>query len=615
MSGLVTTLVHPLYGGGGTSAEVPGKWDLALNGRTFMFDTKYFGSSGRQRRSSVQLLKPQQDNSGEISERSLNPEDLIRQAQEMWHKGAGQVFFDRADSDSARFRSSKGIDVFSEKFKFSLLPATDQKSSSVQTVMAMVVAGSRLYRIDGANVEWTADVTVDTPVWTAVTGLPGAAVALASDGFYVYIACSGNGIYRTDTTTNAAASYITGATTLVAWVKGRLMAAGGSSIYNPTAAGALPAALNSSLNTGITWVGFAEGPNHIYAAGYTGSKSFIYKTTIVADGTSLGAPSVAAQLPEGEIVRSVYGYLGYLFIGTDKGVWIARPDAAGNLTLNKVLATTSAVQCFEGQDRFVWFGYTNYDTTSSGLGRMDLGTDVAEREVLTPAYASDLMATAQGAVLAVVTFQARRVFAVSGAGFWGEDTVKVASGSLQTGLITYDLADNKISMYLTVTHEALVGTVAAGLAVDGALAFSAIGSNTDTGSVNITLPTAEERGESFEVEFTLTRSATDTTAGPKVTRWVLESNPAPGRGEFFDIAILLYRVVEVRGESETIDVAAAYEALLEMEQGARPLTYQDGWGTETVFLDDHEFITDSYDSDGHQGTFLARLRRPRRRSI
>jgi hypothetical protein len=618
VTGLVEALVDPFYEGTGSSSSVPGLWDCALGGQEFMFDTKYFGPSGRQRRQSIQLLKAQQDNSGEISERSLNPEDLIRQAQEAWHKGAGQSYFDRSDSDSSRFRASKGIDVFSDRFKFQLLPDTDQKSTSASTVMRMAVAGSRLYRIDGTTVEFTTDITVGTPSWTAVTGLAGTPVSICTDGNFVYIACTASGIYRIDIASDpaAAASWATGTVTLVAWVKGRLMAAGGGNIYNVTASGALPAVLNSSLNTGVTWVAFAEGPNHIYAAGFTGTQSVFVKTTIQPDGTALAAPSVAMPFPDGETVRAMYGYLNVLFIGTDRGVWVAEPDSNGNLNPNKILDTDDPVRCFEGQDRFVWFGWSNYDAVSTGLGRLDLGVDAGDRNVITPAYASDLMASTQGEVLDVCTFQDVRVFAVSEDGFWAEDTDLVASGTLHTGLITYDLGDQKFAMYVTVAHDPLDGEVAVGVAADSAETFSAIGSNDEQASTGFTAPCGEMLGEGFELELSLTRSAADTTVGPVVTRWVFEANPAPGRGEFFGVALLFYRtVVPHNGQNTPFDVYGAYGSLLELEQSGRPITYQDAWGVDSVFLDDHEFITDSYDSDGHQGTFIAQLRRPRRRSL
>lgn len=623
--GLSDPLSTPFYGGTGTSTEVPGKWDVALNGLVAMFDTKYLGGSydGRIRRPSIPLLKPQQDTSGVIGDRSLNPEDLVRQAAESWHKGAGQIYFDRAESDTNRFRASKGIDPFGEKFRFQLLPDTALKSSSAQTVMATCVAGTRLYRINGTTVEWTADITVGSPAWTAVTGLPaGAPTSICTDGYTVYIACTANGIYTTNTATNAASSWATGTVTLVAWVKGRLMAAGGGSIYNVIASGALPSPLNSTLNTAITWVAFAEGPNHIYAAGYTGTRSYIYKTTIAGDGTGLAAPSVAVTLPDGASIRSLFGYQGYIFAGTDAALWICQPDLNGNLIQNKILDVAHAIQCFDAQDRFVYFGFTNYDASSTGLGRLDLGVDISDRQVPTPAYASDLMTTygtaVQGAVLTVCTFQGIRYFGVSGAGWWAQDTVKVPSATLTTGLISFDLADRKVAVWATIAHEQLAGAVSVAVVADGgdSSAFSTIGGSADAGKTSSTLPVGELLGETFELQFTLTRSTVDTTTGPKMTRWILEANPAPGRGETFQVALLLYRNVTCRGGAEqAYDVHGVYQALIELEQSGRPLTYQDAWGTETVFLDDHEFISHEYDAGGHQGTFVADLRRPRRRSL
>ena len=86
------------------------------------------------------------------------------------------------------------------------------------------------------------------------------------------------------------------------YVKGRLMAAGsgatdGYKIWNITASGNNPAILYTHPNTAFTWVGFAAGQQHIYAAGYAGRTSLIYKTAIKADGTALDIPSQAGELP------------------------------------------------------------------------------------------------------------------------------------------------------------------------------------------------------------------------------------------------------------------------------------------------------------------------------
>lgn len=608
---LARPLASPFYSGSGLSAEVPGKWDCALNGHTFMFDWKNtYTGVGRFVRQSISLLKPQQDTSGNVSEASLNPEEFARRSAESWHHGAGQTHLDRADSDPFRFRTSKGVDVWT-KWGVTLLGDTTSKRSTSNTNLQLLAVGTYLYLADGNEVYSTTDMTT----WTGGTVQHGEAAqsvkSITSDGSTVYAALGSNGIHSV-AAGGTFDHYSDLSCTLVGFVKGRLMAANGTSLYNVIASGAAPSAL-LTLGTGFTWVGFAEGPTAIYAAGYSGDKSLIYRTAVKADGTALDVPVVAGELPDGEIIRSIQGYLGYLLVGTDKGLRLLTLDTNGNVSSSsRVIPTASAVRCFEPQDRFVWYGLTNYDGTSTGLGRVDLSVFT---DSLTPAYASDLMATTQGAVLSVVTFGVLRVFAVSGVGVYAESANKVSSGTLESGFVAYGLPDTKVAITLDVRHQALDGQVAAALSADGG-SYVTLGSNSTADSTSLTIPAGETRAETFEIRLTLTRDAVATLA-PVVTRWTLEANPAPGRGAFWDVPLSLFETVTTaNGSVERVDVAAEYAALLSMEALAAPITYQDGLGSSVVFLDDHEFLTDSYTEkrDGFNGTFVAHLRRPRRRS-
>jgi hypothetical protein len=69
----------------------------------------------------------------------------------------------------------------------------------------------------------------------------------------------------------------------------------------------------------------------------------IYKTTIKADGTALDVPIHAGQLPHGEIVTAIHGYLGYIAIGSNRGIRLATSDNDGNLTIGPLLETTNSV--------------------------------------------------------------------------------------------------------------------------------------------------------------------------------------------------------------------------------------------------------------------------------
>src|SRR5690349_515603 len=99
-------------GSGGSSTLVPKVWDASIGGRTFMFDWKFAGTP-QFTRSSIQVLKPQQA-SGSVNEDALNPADGLRAKVESFHHGAGQTYLDRPGSDPYRFRSSKGVDVWTK---------------------------------------------------------------------------------------------------------------------------------------------------------------------------------------------------------------------------------------------------------------------------------------------------------------------------------------------------------------------------------------------------------------------------------------------------------------------------------------------------------------------
>ena len=613
---LTRRLTHPFHSGSATSDEVPGRWDCALDGRPFMIDWDYAEKNDAFRWRSIKLYKPQQDTGGQIAENSLNPEEFMRRAAESWHKGAGQTHLDRPGSDEHRFRSSKGIDPWT-MWQVSLLPDTTAVRASANTNLALLPVGTRLYAIDGTSVVFATTIA-GLATGTAVTGLPNAAQSIATDGYLVWTAHGASGIYRTDRVSTPSTSYNTRAATLVAYVKGRLIAANGKIIVNITGT-ATETTILDHANPDWTWVAVAEGPNHIFMAGYSGDKSVIYRTTVKADGTALDVATVAGELPDGEIVRSIQGYRNFLEIGTDKGFRLATIDTNGNLVLGDLTNLGVAVRCFEPQESFVWFGWTNYDTLSTGLGRMDLRerTDTNGAATPTPAYASDLMATGQGAVLSVVTFGDQRAFAVSGLGFYGQSANKVASGTIDSGLITYGLPDPKITFWLDIRHTALAGTITASIATDGSSSFTSLGESATASTYKKVLPAAEALAEKFEIRLGLARSASDTTQGPTLTRWTLEANPAPGRGQFIHVPLLLRETVKTNAGATGRDPKADFLALIEMETSGRRIAFQSRAGTYDVLLDDHDFIIDGETSKAmafFNGCFVVQLRKPRTRS-
>jgi hypothetical protein len=593
---LALTFSDPYYTGESRSTDVPGRYHCSIGGHAYMIDTARLQEFTRR---GIPLLREQADNTGAPGEQTLSPEELWRRSQDDWSHGAGQTHLDRKDSDNQRFRSSKGIDVWT-KWQMGLLPDTTQVRASTNTGLELAAVGSRLYVIDGAALAYSTNGTT----FTAVTGLPAAApTSIATNGFDVWTAHGASGVYATNRTTGASTSYNAVAATLVGYVKGRLMAANGASLYNITASGTAPAALYTQPNTDWRWTGFAEGSNAIYAAGFSGDKSLVYRTAVKQDGTALDIPIVAGELPDGEIVRSISGYLGFILLGTDKGVRFAAADASGNLTIGALIRTTQPVHCFEGQDRFVWFGWSNYDGTSTGLGRLDLTVFISS---LTPGYASDLMVTGQGVVRSVVTFGNKLYLTVDGLGVYAQSVNLVASGTLDTGLISYGLPDLKTAVYLDVKLAAAVDTNNAYLSVDGK-GFALVGQR--AGSAVAPFVVGEMSGETFEIRHELVNTGGDAT-GPTVTRWTLRSYPRPSQGEQFFVPVLLHERVETRAGSEHYDPTEEFEFLVGLRESKRLVTYQIGSASHTVTVDDALFQYSHLTKNGRawNGTALLRLK-------
>lgn len=601
----------PFYTGEGASGSaVPGLFAVSINGVGYEID-EHSNELYREHfhDESLDILRQQADTSGQPGEASITPEGLWRRAADDWAHGAGQTRKDHPSSDPSRFRSSKGINPWN-RWALTLLGDTASAKSSSNTNLAVAVAGVRIYLIDGQTLSYATDITVASPTWTAVTGTPvQTGGSITSDGTNVWVVYAGaNGIYKTDVGSGAATAYVTSAVNgPIGYVKGRLMAASSASIYNITGAGALPAALFTHGNASFAWVGFAEGTGQIYAAGYAGDKSWIYRCAVKTDGTALDAPVVAGELPSGEIVRSITGYLGYVVIGTDRGVRFAQATGSGDLVIGALIPTTSAVSCATGQDRFVYFAWTNYDGTSTGLGRLDLTVFTA---TLTPAYASDLMVTAQGAVSSVATFQSRRVLCVSASGVWVEQTVKVASGTLDSGAITYGLPDVKAGMFLDLSAEPLVGSITASVSSDGST-FGALGGLTTTGATSTVLNVNQLRARTFETRMTLARASSADTVGPTLDRATLRAYPVPTIGKLFVVPILLHEEVVLSGGTVVhYDVARELERFDSLANSRALVNYSEGSLSYQVFVDSINFIKHhrSTNKATWNGTMIAKLK-------
>lgn len=578
-----TTAYSPapgFYSGTGATTLVPNVFPVAINGRPYLVDTKA-GSFQRQYDARV---RDSVDQSAEPGESAINPQGLWRRSQSSWHYGAGQKYADTADAEAYRFNTSKGVYVW-DKGECTLLKDTTQVLADSAATLQALTVGTRLYVATGGDVKYTTDLST----FTNCTSEPGGNVGgMATDGFNVFVAFASHGIHNVTTSSDAFSSYITGTDTFtnLRYVKSRLMASKDNNVYNFTSSGGPGAALFTHANTGFRWVGFAGGQNHIYMGGFAGNQSLIYRTTIKADATSLDAPIVALELPAGEIITGLDSYLNYILIGTTTGIRVATSDTDGNLVAGPLIVIGSSVTSFSGEGRFVWFNWTNFDATSTGLGRLDLGVFISTNQ---PAYASDLMVTAQGAVSSVNTINSRPVFVVVGTGIYVEHaTDLVPSGYFESGIFRWGVPDAKFIPKWDLRCRPLDGSVTLAVKSDGG-SYHSFQTFTLTEGKEKTFNGLEDRVFEAEVKITIGRSATSNTACPELTRWMGRAYAAPSRSQIFSVPLIMHHKLSIRGREYFQDVDNEMAFLRDLVDTPRIVTYQENLQTYSVIVENVQF--------------------------
>jgi hypothetical protein len=599
----------PYFSGSSVSTLVPNVFPVAIDGRPYMVDQK----SGRFGRTYEQRVRDSTDDSTSPGEGAINPGGLWRRGQDSWHFGAGQQYADTAEAKDYQFYKSKGIDVWT-KGQVSLLNATKLSLSNASTSQHMVVQDTRVYVAVGADVKFATDPYASSPTWTDCTGEPGGSVqAMATDGNDIYLAFPSDGIRKIDT--SAAVGTISGTkfvnTTdnyyVVGFAKNYMFGAY-NHVLRLISTGS-PVVLTAAItpdDTTFTWVGVATGQNAVYAAGFSGKKSLIYKITSKTDGT-LDAGVVALELPTGEIVSSISGYLGFILIGTNKGVRYCSTDAQSNLVAGPIIPTSGSVYGFTAEDKYAWFTWSNYDGVSTGLGRLDLSTFVAPNQ---PAFATDLMYTSTNNVLSLVSFNSKRLFCVSGIGVIAEDSsALVASGEIETGTYRWGIPDRKFVAKVDTRATPLVGSITQYLNIDDS-GYTQLNTWSSVGDTENTVNGSDTHAIEASFKFALARDATVTSTGPTLTRWMSRAYVAPFRSQQFVVPILLHNTIRVRDKEYFYDVEEHQTFFDGLIEAPRIIVLQIGAFSHSVIVDDLEWIPS--DATGNywsfEGTLIVTLR-------
>jgi len=603
----------PYFSGTSTSSLVPHTFPVAIDGRPYMVDQR----SGKFQRGYEQRVRDSQDTSTAPGEAAINPGGLWRRGQDSWHLGAGQIYADVAESQDYRFYKSKGVNPW-VKGQLSLLNTTKVSLSSAATSQQMVVQDGRVYVSVNGDVKYTTNPFASSPTWTDCTGEPGGPCqAMATDGNDVYLAFPSDGVRKIDTSaaagTISGTKFVTGTNDyyMLAFAKGYMFGAHDQNLRQIAGAGTTADRIIID-DPDWRWVGVATGQNAVYAAGYAGKKSLIYKITVKTDGT-LDSGVVALELPTGEVVTAISGYLGFILIGTNQGVRFCSTDSNSNLIAGQLIPTTGSVYKFSSYDRFVWFTWSNYDGTSGGLGRLDLSTFTVPN---TPAFATDLMYDSTADVKSVVVFidptsgAYKHLFMISGIGVIAEDSTSlVATAQIETGTYRWGIPDRKFIAKVDTRATPLIGTITPYLKIDGG-DYQQLATWLEQNDTEFTVDGSDAKAIEAAFKFTLARSTTTVSTGPTLTRWMARAYVTPFRSQVFVVPILLHRSVKARNMEYFYDVEEHQSFFDSLISSPRIITLQIGSFTHTVIVEDVAW--DSSDAYGttwqFDGTLVVTLR-------
>ena len=565
-------------------------YDVSIGGLPF-----YIMSSDETpyRRQTAQYRKQQIDQTNEAGEQTLTGWWL--RSQSSFHAGSGINFYDPAAGETVqyRFADSHGVNVWNKGEVTLLKNVTDEHN----TTGAVTGTDHQHPNQHTRSIQWSGTegvllhdeydvdkISADGTVTHFVDYLEGGAEpvrAICDDGVNAYwvtnkVAGGANKLhmYKKPLTGTSASTadetLMFTATGLVIqyatmeFIKDRIILCVNNAVYElTTTAASLGTPVFTNTNTNYHYTSIAASGPAIYTAGHSGIYSTIQKYTLNTSGAlpTLTSAVVAAELPAGEIIEKIYYYLGYMMIGTNKGVRASIvSDQDGSINYGPLIVETSQpVYDFAGRDKFVWAA-SGIGALNGGLTRVNLSQEI---EPLRFAYANDLEVTQSTehytTAVAFLGTTNRLAFttahnSTNGAIYLESATDYVPSGYITTGKIRYNTLESKLFKLLTVRLDN----------VNGGLTVKSIG--TDSAEYNIggfaeddiiselsvSYPAGSQEFLSFK--FTLTRSEGVNTGTPILKGYQVKSLPAVPRQRLIQYPLACYD-----NEKDTYGTVSGYE--------------------------------------------------------
>lgn len=388
----------------------------------------------------------------------------------------------------------------------------------------------------------------------------------------------------------------------VAYGNGFLIAGDGPMLCQINASGTTTLIMEH-FNPSFVWNAGCGSDVAIYAAGHAGNVCELYGVQLSTTTFGLGAPFIAGQVGNGEIINALCYYQGLVVLATSLGIRATQDsNSDGHLTSGPVINALGESKCVVPYGPYVWFGISDYSeedgiwpgtASSSGTGRLFLSEFSSP---LLPAYATDVLATdgVNTVCTSVAMWGGMPYFTIAGDGLWGPEShgYLVEQGYLESGYVRYGTIENKILVSVNVRHDPLEGTVEIQVAPFGGNIFSTPTSSTEgTTGPPESVSAGNFVGEAYQIIPVLTRSATDATKGPVLRRWTCRAMIVAVRQDQIVVPIIWADKVETPmgdGQPMYMDLVKEWTFLKGLEAQGAAFTYQEGSQTYTAYIDQIE---------------------------
>jgi len=585
-------------------------YDVAVGGMPFIYAINDARPYIRQ---TAPFRKEQFDNQTEPGEQSLTGWWI--RSQQSFHGGDGITFYDPAQTasnspDHYRFADSKGVNVW-DQGKVTLLNNVDEGHNTTGKIKSNLRPDQQIRSIkwgtnsgtllmDEYDVDKIASDGTVTHFIDYVSGTDSPVYAICDDGTFAYWitnTATKKTVYKKPLTgTSASTADVTLmfdeigtiANATMEYVKERIVLCADNKVYEfaPSAV-AMPTAVYTHPSTTHVYTSVAASGAAIYVAGYNGIQSTIIKFTLSTAGVmpTLTSAITAAEFPVGEIVHKIHYYLGYMMIGTNKGIRVAQvSDQDGSISYGPLIVeTTQPCYDFASRDHYVWCA--TGVAGEPGVIRIDLSLQL---EPLRFAYANDLYYTGvsghQTTGCAFANGTDQLMFCTSattsevGYVYYEDEAELMTSGYIQTGYIRYNTLEPKNFKRLIARGDYSYGSMTLETVTADGTEYDVVSYDFAVPPVEVTTSVPQEAQEYLAYKFILYRDGTTTSRGPVMEGYQAKSTIATPRQRVMRFPVYCYDV-----ETDRYNVQVGYEGrafdrisqLESVEENGDVVTWQD----------------------------------------